>query len=68
MHIQEIIVSRDLRNFNVEDYQMDLMSLPWTKIYDQDDPNLIADMIIENVFIFSLRVWETPDCLDKRKT
>lgn len=35
-------MGRDFRNFNEEDFKLDLMAQPWSRIYESKHVNVIA--------------------------
>ena len=44
---QESSIRRDYRNFNREEFSMDLLSQRWTEVYNLHDPNMVLDKIME---------------------
>merc|ERR1711873_381230 len=46
---EETVVRRNFSKFNLELYQMQLLGIKWSKIYDIKDPTLIDSFITENI-------------------
>ena len=46
---EETVVRRNFSQFNTEVYQMELLGLKWSNIYDIKDPTLIDSFITDNI-------------------